>query len=550
MQLPTTMSSPTRPVLLNKTNADAHGERDLIYSTLVSSSERKRLLSETTDGVSVRKRVKVHTEDIFRVDEEKEEEEDSSDEEDAFVVPRKPRNLTTFEILNARRTAGPSRVSRLPSYSTRSILQSFVSSNRSDVFNLHSMSNASYMSPPYACSYSHGSKRGEDSLLAVATEEGVVHIFNTSKRQEHDVEPQRCTFQPHTNGVFDVQWSPSDTQLATVSADHSLCITNVSRAGVTPISQMKHHKNTVKCVTWDPTRDGNVFCSGSRDGMICVWDVRAEVGCWGPKPVMVVAKAHETGKKTISRKGKMTAPPARGVTSLLFSGHNRYGLVSSGSYDGILRKWDLRYLDTRRRSTPQGCNIRSISSPVEMSSEDPTLSRGTRRARGITSMTSGTGITAGLLFALSSDSRIHTYDATTLEPLSGWTTDTNTDAWSYGYENMRTNSFYVRLAMSPCGQWLASGGARDGRAYVFDVSSSDRARVQPSLYGDMRGRGIELSGQKGEVGAVDWAPGQLATCADDGTVRIWRPDLETCRKCEAEPDEMAWSWSWAREQQR
>lgn len=163
-------------------------------------------------------------------------------------------------------------------------------------------------------------------------------------------------------------------------------------------------------------------------------------------------------------------------------------------------------------------------------------------------MTPGTGATAGLLFALSNDSHIHTYDATTLEPLSGWTTDPSTDRWSYGHENMRTNSFYVRLAMSPCGRWLASGGAQDGSAYLFDVSSSARARVQSSLYGDTRGRGIELYGQKGEVGAVDWAPDQLATCADDGTVRVWRPDLETHRKCEAEPGEMGWSWSWARDQ--
>lgn len=69
---------------------------------------------------------------------------------------------------------------------TRPILESFVSSNKSDVLKLHSIQNTSYMSPPYACSYSHASKRGESSLLAVTTEEGVVHILDTSKRQEWD----------------------------------------------------------------------------------------------------------------------------------------------------------------------------------------------------------------------------------------------------------------------------------------------------------------------------------------------------------------------------
>lgn len=164
-------------------------------------------------------------------------------------------------------------------------------------------------------------------------------------------------------------------------------------------------------------------------------------------------------------------------------------------------------------------------------------------------MAPGTGITAGLIFALSNDSHIHTYDMASLEPLSGWTTDPKIDPWSHGHENMRTNSFYCRLAISPCGQWLASGGARDGSAYLFDVSSSTRARMQPSLFGDIRGRGVELNGQKGEVGAVDWAAGNVATCADDGTVRAWRPALETYRKCRDDPEEMVWGWSWANDEQ-
>lgn len=39
--------------------------------------------------------------------------------------------------------------------STLPILQSFVSSNKSDVFRCHSVLDGSYLAPPYACSYSH-----------------------------------------------------------------------------------------------------------------------------------------------------------------------------------------------------------------------------------------------------------------------------------------------------------------------------------------------------------------------------------------------------------
>lgn len=61
----------------------------------------------------------------------------------------------------------------------------------------------------------------------------------------------------------------------------------------------------------------------------------------------------------------------------------------------------------------------------------------------------------------------------------------------------------------------------------------------------IRGRGVELQGQSGEVGAVDWAEGMLASCADDGTVRVWRPDLEVYRECEGDPERMKWDYCWA-----
>ncbi|KAI0091862.1 WD40-repeat-containing domain protein [Irpex rosettiformis] len=538
------MDSPLRPPLVNKTNTGKHDGDQVTDNTLIPLAEHKRSLVVSLEGPSPRKRVKVQREETIGTDES--DDEDSDDEDSLPVVIRRPRNLTTFGIMNMRMSMRPCAVSHLPSYSTRPILESYVSCNRSDMFKLHSMSNASYMSPPYACAYSHNSKRGENSLLAVTTEEGAVHVLDTSKRHEWDVEPQRCTFQPHENGVFDVQWSPDDMRLATVSADRSLCISTVSKDGITPTARFTHHTSTVKCVAWDPTRAGDVICSGSRDGMICVWDLRLG---YDMKPVIVIPKSHDTERKVLPRKGKLTAPPARGVTSLLFADHGPPSLISSGSYDGILRQWDLRYIDTKRRSTRRKPTLKSVASAAHVSSDDPTLYRGTRRARGITSMSPGTGITTGLLFALSNDSRIHTYDMATLEPLSGRTTDPSLDRWSYGDENMRTNSFYVRLAISPCGRWLASGGQKDGCAYLFDVSGSSKARAHPSTCTDARGDAVELFGQKGEVGAVDWVPGSLATCADDGTVRVWRSDIGTYRRCEEDPDKMQWSWCWAREQQ-
>ena len=333
--------------------------------------------------------------------------------------------------------------------------------------------------------------------------------------------------------------------------------------GPTLTHSLAYHKSTVKCVAWDPTRDGDVLCSGSRDGMICVWDLR-ESG-QGERPVLVVSKAHDTGKSAV-RKGKLHGPPARGVTSLMFSGVDEYGVISGGSYDGyalvfshlprpltcsrILRQWDIRYIDNRRKSKRKDPTwVDAIPGPSYMSSIDPTTYGGTRRARGITSLTQGSGPSRGLIFALANDSQVHTYDLGSLEPLSGHTNDAGADPWSHAHANMRTNSFYVRVALSPCGRWLASGGAANGSVFLYDVSAGARERgaMTSCKAGSMAGqlRGVELHGQRGEVGAVDWAEGMLATCADDGTVRIWRPDLETSRRCQDEPEDMKWSWSWA-----
>ena len=164
---------------------------------------------------------------------------------------------------------------------------------------------------------------------------------------------------------------------------------------------------------------------------------------------------------------------------------------------------------------------------------DPTtLNRS--RPRGIVSLASGHGPTSGVFFGLGADSRVHTYTLPRLEAQ---------ESVEFAHDHLQSSSFYVGLSVSPCGQWLASGGgtATKGSAFLFDVANATRPWREPSSGLE----GIELKGQLGEVGAVDWAQDMVATCSDDGTVRIWRPDVEIRRKCAAEPEENKWNWSWA-----
>lgn len=107
---------------------------------------------------------------------------------------------------------------------TRSALQTFVSSNKSDVFKCHSMYENMSVNIPYACSYSHGelqcivdrlkrvnvdayiaAKLGRVPHLAIATEQGTVDILNTSRRDDWDV---GRSYPPIATGAFTYLSSP------------------------------------------------------------------------------------------------------------------------------------------------------------------------------------------------------------------------------------------------------------------------------------------------------------------------------------------------------
>lgn len=202
----------------------------------------------------------------------------------------------------------------------------------------------------------------------------------------------------------------------------------------------------------------------------------------------------------------------------------------------VLRKWDVRY--TATASNSRSTKPRIIS-PIDESVIDYTMSHtftelgvSPRRPRGISSIALGCGPTAGNIFALGNDSHVHKYNAAGAGRMP---LNIPQASQTYGHRHMATNSFYVRLSLSPCGQWLASGGA-NGSAFLFDVANKNIQRLQA----------IELQGQEGEVGAIDWADGQLATCADDGTVRVWRPDIDRLRDCQDRPGEAKFDWCWGR----
>ena len=198
--------------------------------------------------------------------------------------------------------------------------------------------------------------------------------------------------------------------------------------------------------------------------------------------------------------------------------------------------WDLR--QPTAKATGKRTKKPAPMTPSCTSPTDPTVFHGARRPRGLMSLCAGSGPSAGLLFALGADNRIHAYDSSTLIPVDSFT-----------HPNL-LSSFYVHLASSPCGRWLASGcTSKNGSVFLYDISNAGRLIASPRTKKctESLTAAVELRGQTGEIGAVDWANDTIASCADDRTVRVWRPDLDVYQGCISQPEENAWEWEWSRD---
>ena len=81
----------------------------------------------------------------------------------------------------------------------------------------------------------------------------------------------------------------------------------------------------------------------------------------------------------------------------------------------------------------------------------------------------------------------------------------------FTHTELDTNSFYVKISNSPCGQYVASG-SRDSNVYIWDTYCPLAA--------------VRCIGHRAETTAVDWSPYglELASASDDMTCRTWKPD--------------------------
>ncbi len=85
---------------------------------------------------------------------------------------------------------------------------------------------------------------------------------------------------------------------------------------------------------------------------------------------------------------------------------------------------------------------------------------------------------------------------------------------SYSHPNLRASTFYVKLAISPCERYLASGSSNGG-VFTWNIGETTRNHIvvgqdgEPVQEDEVTGVEMAWNGHSREVGAVDWGYDQV-----------------------------------------
>ncbi|XP_068610036.1 denticleless protein homolog [Brachionichthys hirsutus] len=338
--------------------------------------------------------------------------------------------------------------------------------------------------PPFGLAFSAGELR---NVLAVANEEGIVRIYNTESREKALLKE----WLSHENAVFDIAWVPGEARLVTAGGDQMARLWDVNSGEM--LGGFKGHLCSLKSVAFAPNQNA-AFCTGGRDGNIMVWDTRCSKKDGFYRQVKQISGAHNKSETNPSAKTKKRRSGPRGmapsvdsqqsVTVVLFQ--DQHTLISSGAVDGVIKMWDLRKNYNSHRQSPV---------PLQTYPYPGSCMRMRLGYSGLVLDSARSNV-----FCNCTDDSIYMFNVSGIK--------TTPVAVYSGHQN---SSFYVKSAISPGDEFLASGSS-DHHAYIWKVSDPKRP---PTL---LRGHGEEVT-------SVVWCPTdftKIASCSDDHTVRVWR----------------------------
>lgn len=350
------------------------------------------------------------------------------------------------------------------------------------------------------------------------------------------VSPERCekikSLGPHTGEVSTLAWSPDDSIILSAS-DTEVYQWDWQN---TKVDVHREHKYTVYAAAWLP--DGQGFVTGGTDGQVIFWDRLGQIThIWTTSPFRVLAL-------TVTPDGKyVVAVSWRSIDNSLVepsSGANANGLGNSNRSG--LHRASSTTTTTTSSSLHSSYSPSESPSPISTSGHYPEAS--SRRAEGRRGGGSISGPTSsrlrddqrsklhlfnlskkqeeeGILMAeemmsvaVSSDSR---YVLINQRPNEAQLWNLQDKSLVATYTGQRVSRDMIRCCFGGSEESFIATGSEDSIIYIYHRNTG-------KLLERLVGHG------PGSVNTVAWhpkLPSLLASCGDDGTIRIWQPASST-----------------------
>lgn len=377
-------------------------------------------------------------------------------------------------------------------------------SSPDDIFDCDGLAPRPRSLPFCATSFKQG------NMVAIGDEDGGVSIYSVSAESALAA-TQRMLMRiyPHDNAIMDMDISSDDALLVTASGDQTCRVVDLNEGRST--HTLIGHSGSIKRVQFQPGTGDNVVVTCSRDGSVCLWDLRtanpaeslditelrredASFVSQSRKvnPKVWIHDAHTSFDKFKLPKGKrqpvsISSRTDFAVTTCAFISDTRpHMLATASEHNAIIKLWDMRASYKQKYSRPV-----PVSATLEPEGHE------TLRPFGVTSIAMSTD--GSRLYSLCRDHTVYAYSTSHLvlgscPEMSSTSTRPPRPRTAgqglgplYGFRHpaLRLGSFYDKLAVRPQTEdqsEMIATGTGDECAVVFPTNErylNEAARRRP-----------------------------------------------------------------------